>query len=267
MFNKAALTVMGILLILPNLAFAQDCRQRGWNSKYNVCTPQCTDYVNCVLGLNHHVGTAISWWNNPPQGYSKILNGSRNIPHINDILVWKSIGGGSGHVAVIKQVDERSIIVEDSNYSDNYQNDCNVRIRNLALIRNGDSCSINDSNIVGWITKNKTNPGQVGLGKSYKIRITNIDDKGECSVNNHKVASVNYYGDTGWVDISNKLHNGDNEIEFKVKNEKEGYTYYFGFMENGMVKWEKSCGQVGRKGCDNKLSKGNSLTKKITVKL
>lgn len=67
--------------------------------------------------------------------------------------------------------------------------------------------------------------------------------------------------------ISDKLHKGDNEIEFKVKNHREGYTYSFELKENDKVTWKKDCGQVGRKGCSDPLPKNNELTKKVTVNL
>jgi hypothetical protein len=96
----------------------------------------------------------------------------------------------------------------------------------------------------------------------YSIRISNIDDEGTCKVNGDNVKTVGFYQDSGWVDITNKLHSGKNEIKFKVLEKGGGYAYHFGVQKNGTTIWQEKCGEVGKKGCTTKkLKKGDTLTK------
>jgi hypothetical protein len=100
------------------------------------------------------------------------------------------------------------------------------------------------------------------IAARYCIRISNIDDQGTCKVNGDTVKTVGYYQDTQWVDITNKLHPGKNEIKFKVTNKGGGYAYHFGVQKNGSTIWQEKCGEVGKQSCTKKrLNNGDTLTK------
>jgi len=107
----------------------------------------------------------------------------------------------------------------------------------------------------------------------YFVRISNIDDDGIVYVNGDEVASATFNGDSGWVEISDKLlYNGENDIRFNVTNHPERYlenwTYKFElstFTDESKIIWEDSCGLVGSKSCNNNQNTGEVYNK--TVKL
>lgn len=118
-----------------------------------ICRPQCTDYVNQILGLNHHVGSAVNWWNSSPAGYKKRENGSKDKPSKNDIIVWRNVGGGNGHVAIVKDVDNGVVTIKDSNWNKNWETDCKERTRSLNYKKDRKRYYIQDSNVIGWLSK------------------------------------------------------------------------------------------------------------------
>jgi surface antigen len=161
-----------------------------------------------------------------------------------------------GHVAYVENVNGNIYKISESNYDGNQKQ---------REIWSNDKNFYFNKYLAGFIYPPQLNKSN--LGNKYSIRISNIDDEGTCYVNGHKVGSVGYYNDTGWIDITNKLIKGKNEIEFKVVNRKGGFTYYFGFKENEKIEWEKKCGKVGEKGCSEKLNKNDTLTKKFSFNL
>ena len=272
--------IVTLFAALPTICFA-DCNCSDWISKGGYCVAYVRSRINSLPS---------------PQGAAAI-----NIPSNKDI---KDVEEGDaaifavgkyGHVAYVEKVNRDnngkavSINVSEMNYGKNYTLDEFVKRWNpdkknaKSELDRAVCCGVTSLYMVQkprtsipiksidhiWSPNHNSNAkqSQPHNSNNYQIRISNIDDFGECKVNGHEVASANYYEDTGWKDISSKLHSGENEIEFKVKNRNEGFTYYFGFMENNHIKWEKSCGKVGSKGCDEHLSKDKTLTKKIKVKI
>ncbi len=248
-----------IITVIPTLAIADvvNCKTDRKKGEIDHCkqavagdTYQCTTYVQQQLPWVGHLGISL----NEKKGHKYYKDKNKTQACVGGVAVVDA--GSYGHVGIVVANLGNEIRIRDRNYCcDGVDRVHDIPLSQVA----GDICQ--DAGIA------QKEPPTPPSRKVYKIRITNIDDHGECQVNGHKAASANYYGDTGWKDISDKLHNGENEIEFKVKNEKGGFTYYFGFMENDQVKWEKSCGKVGSKGCDEHLSKDKTLTKKIKVKL
>jgi PKD repeat protein len=107
----------------------------------------------------------------------------------------------------------------------------------------------------------------------YYIRIYNIDDIGNVSVNGELVTSVNFGQDSGPIDITDNLYLGDNEIRFTVENLKEGYT--FGFEIIHKYKTDRrsqkifydSCGLVGVEGCKDSQQTGIVYDRTIILEL
>ncbi len=63
---------------------------------------------------------------------------------------------------------------------------------------------------------------------SWQIRLYNMDEHGEAYLNGSLIASVDYRpGDTGWVDISDKVQPGDNTLHLLTRNESGGYAWGF----------------------------------------
>jgi len=94
--------------------------------------------------------------------------------------------------------------------------------------------------------------GRGGILPEVKIRIYNIDDVGEAYVNGTLVKSIKYGKDSDWVDVTNYLKKGENEIRFVVINGKlGGWTYGFIVKVNGEIIFHDECGEVGQRGCRN----------------
>ncbi|MEW6741114.1 MAG: CHAP domain-containing protein [Nitrospirota bacterium] len=231
-------------------------------------------YVKSLLPANSKwkdisIGLAKNWWD-------KASSSERSFsPQPNSIMVFNNWGKNSaGHVAYVVSVNGNEVTVNHSNF------DCKCKPTiDTFIMDNGNQTAYKSGGktpypVRGFVLLSAQSqppmPSPVSKPKSsqsYHIRITNIDDEGVCFVNGQKVATAGYYGDTGWVDVTNKLHRGDNKIEFKVKNNKGGYTYHFAFKENNNLQWEKRCGEVGREGCKEHLPKGKVLTKKFTWRI
>ncbi|MEW6739373.1 MAG: CHAP domain-containing protein [Nitrospirota bacterium] len=228
----------------------------------------CVNYVKSKLppGSKWHkgIGEAKNWWSLAKRDEQSPT------PQPNSIMVFNSWGNNTaGHVAYVTSVNGNEVTVDHSNFDCDYQADHEVFVlenNNKYAFRKSAGFKSKRYPVLGFVLLSAQSQPQPPMPspspvpqpqpqpkQSYYIRITNIDDVGECFVNGTKVVSVGYYGDTGWVDITNKLHRGDNKIEFRVKNNKGGYTYHFAFKENNNLKWEKRCGEVGREGCKERL--------------
>ncbi len=67
----------------------------NWSGKQNnngsypgQCVNLIKSYFQDVLGLSPFIGNAIDYWNNPPQGFSKIKNTPFNSPLPGDLVIW-----------------------------------------------------------------------------------------------------------------------------------------------------------------------------------
>jgi surface antigen len=118
----------------------------GW------CHPQCVEYVECKLGISNS-GNAAQWWTKLPKGYSKNKNGSKTYPSKNDIMVWTELAKPYGHVAVVDSIDTKKMIihVSDSNFSNSFKTDCQLRVHQLKYTNNKGQCYV--EGVTGWLKK------------------------------------------------------------------------------------------------------------------
>lgn len=81
----------------------------SWTGQYNNYDggfgPQCVDLVNQyvvdVLGERSWKGNAIDKWNSyPTDKYERLINTPSFIPQRGDIVVWKNVSNGLGHIAI-----------------------------------------------------------------------------------------------------------------------------------------------------------------------
>lgn len=246
MLNKLTVFVMLFAFASVSSAVTVDCKKNRGNEEH--CNNakaddqyQCTTYVQQQLPWVGHLGIHLQ----DKKSHKLYKDKSKTSACIGGVAVIDA--GSYGHVGIVDADLGNTIRIRDRNY-------CCDGIDRVH--------EISKAKVTGYICQSRSRQTH-----SYAIRISNIDDEGSCFINGHRVTSVGYYQDTGWVDISDKLHPGDNHIEFKVKNNREGYAYSFEFREDGAIKWKKKCGEVGRKGCKDKMSKGHTLSKKFTYKL
>ena len=57
--------------------------------------------------------------------------------------------------------------------------------------------------------------------------------------------------DGGWIDVTEMLQDGRNQVKFTVNNEGGGIAYGIRVARNDQIVFEKTCGQAGRVGCEN----------------
>lgn len=109
----------------------------------------------------------------------------------------------------------------------------------------------------------KTNLGPYDGNHKYYIHLFNVDDIEKVTVNGNLIMTIRYSQDSGWVDISNYLIDGENTIELIDENnpgEQTGNYWTYGFelrQDDSNIIWREQCGNVGSPsiGC-----KGNDRT-------
>ena len=84
----------------------------------------------------------------------------------------------------------------------------------------------------------------------YYVRIYNIDDTGYVYLNLNNILTATYNTDTGYVDITDILHSGSNNINFQVVNVGGGYTWGFEIKKNDEIIYQDSQGIVGFYGAN-----------------
>lgn len=127
--------------------------------------------------------------------------------------------------------------------------------------------SLNEITAEAKLSNEEHKSGQ-GISDNHKIyiRIYNIDDIGKVYLNGNLLKKVNYGGDTGWVDITNKLIKGNNILKFTLYNSAGGWTYGFMVKKDDNIIWKKECGQAGYIGCeDNDYTTGLVYDKVVTI--
>lgn len=112
----------------------------------------------------------------------------------------------------------------------------------------------------------------------YYIHIYNVDDVAKATVNGNFIRSISYQQDSGWVEITNYLLDGDNIIELTIENDPGGFAgnfWTYGFelrQDDSNVIWRDSCGTVAigggtSEGCRNDQTRGLVYRNLITLKL
>lgn len=93
----------------------------------------------------------------------------------------------------------------------------------------------------------------------YFVRLSNCDDFCRADlgdVNNN----ITYFGsirrtefgeDSGWIDFTDTLQPGSNNIRLLVFNTTGGIAYGFQIKKNNTLVFEQICGRAGASGCEN----------------
>ena len=95
----------------------------------------------------------------------------------------------------------------------------------------------------------------VNTSEPVYIRAYNIDDEAVVLVNEDTVIEVGYLEDSDWIEISDYMQRGENNIKFCVDNIYGGWTYGFQIKTQHKIIWTDECGLAGKRGCTKKPSK------------
>jgi hypothetical protein len=85
----------------------------------------------------------------------------------------------------------------------------------------------------------------------YYVRVSGCDDGGKAYLNNRLVVDVGFDEDSNWLDITEDVAHGKDEIKFEVINKTGAITYVFQVKKNDTIIFEQACGKIKEIGCEN----------------
>jgi hypothetical protein len=85
----------------------------------------------------------------------------------------------------------------------------------------------------------------------YYVRVSGCDDGGRAYLDNNLVVDVGFDEDSNWLDITEDVAQGKDEIKFEVINKTGAITYVFQVKKNDTIVFEQACGKVKEIGCEN----------------
>ena len=85
----------------------------------------------------------------------------------------------------------------------------------------------------------------------YYLRVSGCDDGGRAYLNNNLVVDVGFDEDSNWLDITEDVIQGKDEIKFEVINRTGAITYVFQVKKNDTIVFEQACGKAKEIGCEN----------------
>jgi hypothetical protein len=108
-----------------------------------------------------------------------------------------------------------------------------------------------------------------GYHRYYIHMYKDPDDTEKVKVNEQLVATMSFRQDSGWIEITGYLLEGDNTIELTDENGPEGgWSYVFELKQNDSLIWSDSCGTPGSFGCrDDDITRGLVYRALLTLKL
>ncbi|MCX9081952.1 MAG: hypothetical protein OIN83_07125 [Candidatus Methanoperedens sp.] len=103
----------------------------------------------------------------------------------------------------------------------------------------------------------------------YYIHVFNVDDIARVKINTQLIATMSFKNDSGWIEITKYLVEGDNTIELTNENGPEnGWAYGFDLKRDDSIIWSDSCGMAGSLGCEyDDITTGLVYRNIITLKL
>mgnify|MGYP001590554084 CR=1 FL=1 len=85
----------------------------------------------------------------------------------------------------------------------------------------------------------------------WYVRIYNVDDVATTAINGALQSTIFYGGDSGFVDITNMIHSGNNSVTLKVRNTTGGYTWGFQIKRDNTIVFDEKAGIAGSYGANN----------------
>ncbi|HKQ99987.1 MAG TPA: hypothetical protein VJT09_04900 [Pyrinomonadaceae bacterium] len=85
----------------------------------------------------------------------------------------------------------------------------------------------------------------------YYLRVSGCDDGGRAYLDDNLMVDVGFDEDSNWLDITEDVARGKNEVRFEVINKTGAITYIFQVRKNETVIFEQACGKAKEVGCEN----------------
>ncbi len=85
----------------------------------------------------------------------------------------------------------------------------------------------------------------------YQVRVSGCDDGCRAYLNGTLIIDVGFDETSDWLDITQDVSKGKNEVKFKVVNRTGAITYLFEVKKNNAVIFQESCGTAKIVGCEN----------------
>lgn len=104
----------------------------------------------------------------------------------------------------------------------------------------------------------------------YYIRMyKDADDTAKMKINGQLITTMSFNQDSGWIEITKYLLEGDNTIELTDENGPQSvWAYGFELKQNDSILWSDSCGTPGSIGCkDDDLTSGLVYRAIISLKM
>jgi len=89
------------------------------------------------------------------------------------------------------------------------------------------------------------------VNNRYDLRVYNTDDYSSVYINDNLTANNYYSEDSGLIDITDRIHNGDNLVRFNTYNYGGPYNWGFSILKNGQIIFDEHQGQAGVTGANN----------------
>ena len=101
----------------------------------------------------------------------------------------------------------------------------------------------------------------------YYVRVSGCDDGGRVYLNNNLIVDVGFDEDSNWLDITEDVAQGKDEIKFEVINRTGAITYLFQVKKNDTIVFEQACGKVKELGCENNRAFPVGTARKFTYSI
>jgi hypothetical protein len=101
----------------------------------------------------------------------------------------------------------------------------------------------------------------------YYLRVSGCDDGGRAYLNDNLVVDVGFDEDSNWLDITEDVAQGKDEIKFEVINRTGAITYVFQVKKNDTIIFEQACGKAKEIGCENNRAFRVGKARKFTYNI
>lgn len=98
----------------------------------------------------------------------------------------------------------------------------------------------------------------------YYLRVAGCDDGGRAYLDDKLIVDVGFDEDSNWLDITEDVARGKDEIRFEVVNRTGAITYLFQVRKNETVIFEQACGKAKELGCENNRAFRVGTARKFT---
>jgi hypothetical protein len=105
--------------------------------------------------------------------------------------------------------------------------------------------------LIGISVKQSAAVSSFSAVNRYYVRASECDDGGKVYLNNDLIVNVGFDEDSNWLDITEDVLQGKDQIKFEVINKTGAITYNFQVKRNDTIIFEQSCGKVKEVGCEN----------------